>query len=325
MKACRNEHSPLMQLRCIDCEQQRFMPHSCGHRNCPHCQHYESQQWLERQCQKVLPASYFMVTFTLPAQLRPLAWRQQRLIYGMMFDCVWATLQTFCQNDKQLKGLAGVVAVLHTHARALNHHPHIHAVMPAAIVDKLNKQWRKKPGKYLFNHKALAKVFRAKMLECIKQQGFTVPAYCPQKWVVDCKAVGAGDKALIYLGRYLYRGVIREKDIIRCHDGEVTYRYRDSKTKRYQTKIVSGAKFLWLIIQHVLPKGFRRARNYGFLHPNSKRLIGLLQILLKLDVKKIVAAIKPRPQFTCDCCGALMQVIRTRIKSLPEFQQMASG
>ncbi|MFV9616251.1 MAG: IS91 family transposase [Gammaproteobacteria bacterium] len=325
MKVCRNEHSPLMQLRCIDCEQQRFMPHSCGHRNCPHCQHYESQQWLERQCKKVLPASYFMLTFTLPAQLRPLAWRQQRLIYGMMFDCVWETLQTFCQNDKQLKGLAGVVTVLHTHARALHHHPHIHAVMPAAIVDKLKKQWRKKPGKYLFNHKALAKVFRAKMLERIKQQGLTVPAHCPQKWVVDCKAVGAGDKALIYLGRYLYRGVIREKDIISCRDGKVTYRYQDSKTKRYQTNTVAGAKFLWLIMQHVLPKGFRRARNYGFLHPNSKQLIQLLQTLLKLDVKKIIATIKPRPQFTCDCCGAVMQVIRTRIKRLPEFHQMASG
>jgi len=143
MKACRNEHSPLMQLRCTECEQQRFMPHSCGHRHCPHCQHYESQQWLERQCQKALPARYFMLTFTIPAQLRPLAWRQQRLIYSMMFDCVWATLQTFCQNDKQLNGMAGVVAVLHTHSRALDYHPHIHALMPAAIVDKLKHQWRK--------------------------------------------------------------------------------------------------------------------------------------------------------------------------------------
>ena len=89
-----------------------------------------------------------MITFTLPAQLRTLAWQQQRLIYRLMFDCVWDTLQTFSQNDRKLKGDPGVVAVLHTHSRALDYHPHIHAVMPAAIVDKLNRLWRTKPGRY---------------------------------------------------------------------------------------------------------------------------------------------------------------------------------
>lgn len=88
---------------------------------------------------------------------------------------------------------------------------------------------------------------------------------------MDCKFVGAGDKALIYLGRYLYRGVIREKDILSCQNGKVTYRYQDSKTKRYKTRTVSGAKFLWLVLQHVLPKGFRRARNYGFYTPIARR------------------------------------------------------
>lgn len=123
----------------------------------------------------------------------------------------------------------------------------------AAAVDKQKKQWRKKSGNYLFNHKALANVFRAKMLTSIKKNGLILPAQCPQKWVVDCKAVGAGDKALIYLGRYLYRGVIRENDILGCDDGNVTYRYQGSKTKRYRTNTVTGADFLWLIAQHVLP------------------------------------------------------------------------
>ena len=134
MKGCRNERSALMQLRCSECEQQRYMPHYCGHRNCPHCQHYESQQWIQRQCEKQLPASYFMITFTLPAQLRPLAWRHQVLIYRLMFDCAWQTLQTFSLNDKQLNGSTGAVAVLHTHAWELHYHPHIHTVIPAAAV-----------------------------------------------------------------------------------------------------------------------------------------------------------------------------------------------
>lgn len=313
LKICRTPHSPVMQVNCTDCDHQTFVPHSCGHRNCPHCQHHESQQWIERQVQKQIPAKYFMITFTLPAQLRSLAWQNQRLGYRLMFDCVWDTLQTFSQNDKQLKGDPGVIAVLHTHSRALDYHPHIHAVMPAAIVDKANTLWRIKQGKYLFNHKALAKVFRAKLLTRLAEEKLTLPCTMPQKWVVDCKQTGSGDKALVYLGRYLYRGVIREKDILSCKDGEVTFRYQDSKTKRYKTKTVSGAHFLWLILQHVLPKGFRRARNFGFLHPNSKQLIKVLQYLLKFEPVKWLATPRLRPQLTCKCCGAGMVIRRTRI------------
>ena len=185
--------------------------------------------------------------------------------------------------------------------------------MPAAIVDKKNQLWRTKDSKYLFNHKALAKVFRAKLLTRMKEEKFSFPDNIPKVWVVNCQFVGAGDKALIYLGRYLYRGVIREADILSCENGKVTYRYQDSKTKRYKQKTVSGADFLWLVIQHVLPKGFRRARNFGFLHPNSKKAIQLIYKLLKLIPIKFETIAKPRPQFKCPCCDKPMIVRRTRI------------
>ena len=81
---------------------------------------------------------------------------------------------------------------------------------------------------------------------------------------MDVKSVGGGDKALVYLGRYLYKGVIQEKDIIACKEGLVTFRYQDSKTKKMQARTLPGAQFLWLIFQHVLPKGFRRTRNFVF-------------------------------------------------------------
>jgi len=94
-----------------------------------------------------------------------------------------------------------------------------------------------------------------------------------------------------------------------------TYRYQDSKTKHYKTKTVSGADFLWLVLQHVLPKGFRRARNFGFLHPNSKGVIKLIHRLLKFDPAKILTVLKPRPQVRCKCCGGAMIVGRRRIPS----------
>lgn len=317
MKVCRTTQSPFMQVSCGECEHQHYVPHSCGHRNCPHCQAHESQQWLERQLKKQVPAEYFLLTFTLPKQFRSLAWKHQRKLYTAMIQSVWDTLKTFSENDKQLQGTPGAIAVLHTHARNLDYHPHVHIVMPAAAIDQANKLWRLKKTKtqkpYLFNQSALAKVFRAKLLAAITAAGIALPKQYPAKWVVHCKAVGAGEKALIYLGRYLYRGVIQEKDIIACKDGNVTYRYQNSKTKQWQKNTVTGETFLWLLIQHVLPKRFRRARNFGFLHPNSKCMIQVIQLLQHLDPNRALAWMRKRPQMTCRCCGAAMKIVKTRI------------
>lgn len=322
LKICRTNFSPVMQIHCTDCDHQCFVPHSCGHRNCPHCQHHESQVWIENQLKKQLPCDYFMLTFTLPAQLRALARCHQKIVYRLMFDCVWETLQSFSRKDKKLRGDPGMIAVLHTHSRKLDFHPHIHTVMPAIVVDKLNKLVRSKRGKYLFNHKALAKVFRGKLLSKLAKENLVLPTAIPQKWVVNCKKVGSGGKALVYLGRYLYRGVIREKDILSVCDGKVTFRYQDSDTQRWKTRTETGAKFLWLLLQHVLPTGFRRARNFGFLHPNSKRMIRILLTLGKLDPKKMLQKIglRQRPQMACVCCGGIMQVGRTRIPMIESLR-----
>jgi len=229
-------------------------------------------------------------------------------------------VRTFSQNDKQLQGTPGATAVLHTNTRRLDYHPHVHLVMPAAALDGERKRWRTKrrgkaKGGYLFNHTALAKVFRAKMLSGIEAAGLTLPPRHPEKWVVDCKSVGTGEKALVYLGRYLYRGVIAEKDIVAVDGGQVCFRYRNTKTGRMERRTVSGAQFLWRVLQHVLPKGFRRARNFGFLHPNCKRLIALLHVLLKFAPAQAMAWFKQRAPILCTCCGAVMVIVRTRIRS----------
>lgn len=317
MKDCRTSASPSMLAQCTACDHQVLVPHSCGHRGCPHCQHHESQQWLERQLKQRVPSTYFLVTFTLPPALRALAFSEPRTLYTLMIQCAWQTVHSFAQNDKQLQGTPGAIAVLHTHSRRLDYHPHVHLVVPAAAIDAKKRLWRTKKSKgkrrYLFNHKALAKVFRAKLLAAIAGERLASPEGDAQQWVVDCQCVGSGEKALVYLGRYLYRGVIREKDILSCENGLVTFRYKNAKSKRTEMRTVSGAKFLWLILQHVLPKGFRRARNFGFLHPNSKRLIAALQYLLGLGSKGALAWIKPRPRLACPCCGGEMKIVKTRI------------
>jgi hypothetical protein len=252
----------------------------------------------------------FLVTFTLPAEFRALAWQHQRVLYELIIRSAWETVNTFSGNDRKLRGSAGAVAVLHTHSRRLDFHPHVHLVMPAAAFDQKQRRWRNKEGGYLFNHEALAKVFRAKVLAGVKQAGLMLPSRYPTEWVVDCKEVGTGEKALVYLGRYLYRGVIQEKNILSFSNGRVTFRYQNSETRQFETRSLSGVEFLRLILQHVLPKGFRRARNFGFLHPNS-RLVRLVQLLKRV----VVPPPQIRPAVRCKCCGGAMKIIRTRIKT----------
>ena len=115
--------------------------------------------------------------------------------------------------------------------------------------------------------------------------------------------------------------MIQEKDIVACEEGNVTFRYQNSTTKKMEYKTVAGTEFLWLVLQHVLPKGFRRARNFGFLHPNSKQLIQVLQLRFKLDPNRALAWVKKRTPILCRCCGAAMEIIKTRIP--PVFPVMA--
>lgn len=318
LKTCRSEHSPLMRMDCHDCGYNHYVPHSCGHRNCPHCQHHESQQWIERQLQKQMPTRYAMITFTLPAQFRSLAWSHQRTLYSLMFSSIWETLRDFSQNDKQLQGTPGVIAVLHTHNRKLNYHPHIHVIMPMAAINKKQQLWRTKANKYLFSHKALATVFRAKMLAGITNAKLSLPDQYPKHWVVDCRTVGEGQPAIKYLGKYLYRGVIQEKDILSVKEGKVTFRYKDSQTKTTQTRTVSGVQFLWLLLQHVLPHRFMRSRNYGFLHPNSKGVLLTLQRILNIRLPETCYK-KERPAMKCPCCEADMRIAATRLQPKPEL------
>ena len=116
MKLCITEHGPHMLAKCTnhDCEKQIYIPHSCGHRSCPHCQNHENQQWIENQLNKKLPATYFLITFTLPSQLRDLAWKHQKIIYAQMIACVQELLKTFTRKDKKLQGTAGFTVILHT-------------------------------------------------------------------------------------------------------------------------------------------------------------------------------------------------------------------
>jgi len=125
------------------------------------------------------------------------------------------------------------------------------------------------------------------------------PKRAPKEWVVDCTHVGKGISALKYLSRYLYRGVISEKNIVSNQNGQVTFKYIESKTGNTLYRTLKGEDFLHLILQHVLPKGFRRVRDYGFLHGNAKKLLSLVQLILHVVIEVILSkGLNRRPHFT---------------------------
>jgi len=131
-----------------------------------------------------------------------------------MFSCAAEVLRTFAANPKHLGAEIGMTMVLHTHARDLSYHPHIHVLIPGGGIDRRLCKWRRVKSDYLFNGFALAKKFRGKFLDMIRAAGLTLPGTVPMKWVAHCEYVGNGLPALKYLARYLYRGVISEKTLL---------------------------------------------------------------------------------------------------------------
>jgi hypothetical protein len=183
-------------------------------------------------------------------------------------------------------------------------------VVPGGGVDKRSHQWKRVKSDYLFNHKALAIVFRARFLDGLQKAGLLIPENIPAKWVVDCTEAGKGISALKYLSRYLYRGVISENNIVSNENGFITFKYIESKTGDTKYRRLKGEDFLQLIVQHVLPRGFRRVRDYGFLHGNAKRLRSLIQLILRVVIPLVM--LRPRPTFKCSCCKSDMVILGFR-------------
>ena len=158
----------------------------------------------------------------------------------------------------------------------------------------------KKKGRFLFNETALAKVFRARLLAALNHAAMPIPTGVPARWIVDCTRVGTGQPALEYLSRYLYRGVISEHNILANHARSVTFRYIESRTGQTQTRTLKGEDFVWLVVQHGLPKGFRRVRDFGFLPGNAKKRLRLVQWVLHVMLTSRPP--RPRPVFKCPAC-----------------------
>jgi len=267
LAACRTPACGGHVHQCAQCGRTVYTYHSCRNRHCPTCHRAQTERWLTAQRALLLPCPYYLLTFTLPSELRVLARDHARTVYGVLIRCAAAALQTLADDPRYVGGQLGGLAVLHTWTRALLYHPHVHLLVTAGGLSADRTQWvaAQHPA-YLVPVQALSVLFRAKLCAGLKRAGLlaTVPPAGWQKgWVVHCQPAGRGDQVLDYLGRYVFRVAISNSRLERVQDGEVTFRYRDNRTHALRRVTLPGVDFLSRFLQHVLPPGCTKVRYYG--------------------------------------------------------------
>jgi len=254
---------------CPDCGETLYRYHSCRNRHCPKCQHARAQRWLEQQYDLQLPVPYFMLTFTLPSQLRPFARSHQQLVYDTLFRASAEAAQHLARDPRFVGGTLGLVGVLQTWTRDLAYHPHVHYLVPAGGLADDGHTWQPARKNFLLPVKALSKLFRAKFRDAIRQTDdfASIPAAVwEQDWVAHCKPVGDGRTALKYLAPYIFRVAISNRRLVNMDNGQVTFSY---KTHAGQSKLCTlpAEKFIHRFLQHVLPKSLVKVRYYGLFSP----------------------------------------------------------
>jgi hypothetical protein len=266
---------------CDHCQEYIYSYHSCGNRHCPKCGGERADAWRDRQMEKLLPVPYFLVTFTLPHTLNPVARSHQKFIYDLLFKASAEALKTLALNPDWLGGKIGMVGALHTWDRAMGYHVHVHYVVPAGGIDPETGEWIRSHPKFLVPASALREVFRAKFRDALKAADPDVFAQVPPKtwsknWVVHCKPVGNGEAALKYLTPYLYRVALSNSRLVKMKHGKVTFRYKP-RNASWRPMTLDAMTFLHRFLQHVLPKGFQKVRYSGFLHPSARKTLTALQ------------------------------------------------
>jgi putative transposase/transposase-like zinc-binding protein len=287
IEQCRTPALGGQLFQCEHCRAAHYSYHSCGNRHCPKCHGQQTEVWLEQQRSRLLPCAYYLLTFTLPAELRPLAYRQQKVLYGLLLKCAVASLQKLCRDPQWLGAQPSVLGVLHTWTRAMTYHPHAHFLVSAGGWSTDGQCWLEPQNpQFLVPVRALSLIFRAKMRDALKARGLLAgvpPFWRSKKWVVHAKAAGRGEKVLEYLARYVFRIAISNSRLERFENGQVTFRYRNNRTQQIKRLSLPAAQFLARYLQHVLPKGFAKVRHYGLdssaSQPRHQQAMLLLQKL----------------------------------------------
>ncbi len=316
---------------------------SCRNRHCPKCQGAASRKWLAEREAELLPVPYFHVVYTLPSQLRDIAYQNKRVVYDILMRAAADTTLAIAADPKRLGAKIGITSVLHTWGSALTHHPHVHMIVPGGGISPDGDRWIASRGNFLVHVDVLSKMFRGKFLAMLreahadgKMQFFNSHAGLADArvfkrvigplhridWVVYCKPPFAGpEQVLRYLSRYTHRVAISNRRLIAADDGGISFRWKDYRIEgpgRWKTMTLHPHEFIRRFLVHVLPKGLQRIRHYGlFANGNRKANIAKARELLGVPAPEAPLETPPASEpdhpsaLPCPCprCGGRMIVI----------------
>lgn len=337
LMACRTEANGSTVYGCEDCGESQVLARCCGNRHCPGCQQHKGYAWLARQLERELPTHYFMLTFTVPQELRAFLRAHQRVGYGALFEASAAAIRKLAPDPKYIGAdTPGFFGVLHTWGRCLQYHPHIHFVVPGGAFDSHTQHWHAtSPGFYL-PVQALSIIFRAKFRDAMDEAGLLpdIPAVVwTTDWNVNCQAVGEAEASLRYLARYLFKVAISEQRIVSVDDTHVTFHYRKVNSNRLRTMCLPAMAFMHRFLQHVLPRGFMKVRYFGFLSPSFA--MPLEEVKARIEMTQGFAARaaevtveKPQPLCCRHCGGALRYrriTLSPRAAAIRAMAQLGAG
>jgi hypothetical protein len=327
---------------CRQCGFRQPAYNSCRNRHCPKCQAAARAAWLADRQAELLPVPYFHVVFTLPALLAPLALQNQAVVYDLLFACAAETLQTVAADPRHLGAQLGFLSVLHTWGQNLQYHPHLHCVVPGGGLSPDRTAWVSCRPNFFLPVRVLSRVFRGKFLQRLQQardrgqlefHGAQAQLQEPAawarwlqqaygtEWVVYAKPpFGGPEQVLKYLARYTHRVAISNDRLLRLEDDQVTFRWKNyAQRGRWQELTLPVEEFLRRFLLHVLPAGFVRIRQYGFLSQAQRasslawcrRLLWTVPLAQRAAGPVPAAAPLPeaRPAALCPRCGQGLVVV----------------
>jgi hypothetical protein len=315
---CHSEAAGSALYVCAGCGQRHVVYRSCGNRHCPCCQQGKGHAWLERHRARQLPGEHFMLTFTVPAPLRPFLRQHQKIGYGALFAASSGAIKMLAADPRHIGGdVAGFFGVLHTWGRTLQYHPHIHYVVVGGALSSADGRWHPaRPGFYL-PVRALSRIVRAKFRDQIDAHGLLgeIPGEVwVMEWNVNCQAAGDGSEALQYLAPYVFKVAIGERRILNVDEHSVRFRYQKPHSTRVRTMTLPIMEFMRRFLQHVLPRGFMKVRYYGFLSPTSA--VSLEDVKARIELASGFALTAPEAVseppvgLRCRHCGGALRFSR---------------
>ena len=303
------------------CGRPHFAYHSCNHRNCPRCGARDQQLWTAKQEAALLPVSYFLITFTIPSELRSLCLQYPKELYDLLLkESAGALTDVVASKLKSPSARLGLTSVLHTWGRQMQHHPHVHIIMPAVAFDeKENKLiYPKNKDRFLVHHHPLADRFRNRMRTVLQEQHLDIcltqdqiKALSPAtRWNVQLQPAGQGKTAIRYLARYVQRSALGPKRIAsRDQKGRYLVHWKESATNKPGILRLTPFELIRRFLLHVLPKGFARIRHYGF-HSSAAKKTRLRVRALMGELGEPTPVIPELPPFSCEHCGGELLFLR---------------